>query len=492
MTAPVSEGDLILEKYRVERVLGQGGMGVVVAATHVELDQRVALKFLLPEALVHADIVERFAREAKAAARIQSQHVVRVIDTGRMPSGAPFMVMEYLEGDDLGALLEREQRLTTSVAADYLLQACEAIGEAHAAGIVHRDLKPSNLFLAKQRDRRQIIKVLDFGISKLDDKKAAPITQTATMLGSPHYMSPEQLVSSKSVDARSDIWALGVILYELVSGQRPFEADTMPEIVGKILQNAPIPLSTLVPGLSPEVERIVARCLANAPEKRYASVAELAAALRPLASDDASASASVARISRVLGGASLPPAAPTASITHAESVAATLRPRADTGAETLPERALPAGGATNVAPITAVAASMSAERPRDTSSRRNVIIGVVVALSVAGVLALRRDRVPGPEVAVRATSTPEATLSSPPPTPPSAVPEAGPVAIEAPAVTASAVPTSSAAPSASALGGGTTPTRRTKPTTATPATAAAPTQAPTQAPSKSPLQMGIK
>ncbi|MFO0670685.1 MAG: protein kinase [Polyangiaceae bacterium] len=488
MSAPVAEGDLILEKYRVERVLGQGGMGVVVAATHVDLDQKVALKFLLPEALAHADIVERFAREAKAAAKIQSQHVVRVIDTGRMPSGAPFMVMEYLEGEDLGALLERDHRLSTNVAADYLLQACEAIGEAHAAGIVHRDLKPSNLFLARQRDRRQMIKVLDFGISKLDDPKAAPITQTATMLGSPHYMSPEQLVSSKSVDARSDLWALGVILYELVSGHRPFEGDTMPEVVGKILQNAPAPLSSLVPGLSPEVERIVARCLTNTPDKRFASVAELAAALRPLATDAATASASVARISRVLGGASLPPSAAASSVSAAESVAPTMRPPTKVDAETLPEGAAPTARSPGAnPPITAVSASMSAERPRPESSRRGVVIGGVVALAVAGALVLRQPRTSTSEASPEATRdkpvvTTTVTASAAPPATPSAEPAASASTVS-PAVSATIAPSASAsAPVPTAT------SRRTKPTT--PQAATTTTASPT--PSKSPLQMGIK
>ena len=313
ISAPVAEGDIVLDKYRVERVLGQGGMGVVIAATHVELDQKVALKFLLPGALEHADLVERFAREAKAAAKIQSQHVVRVLDTGRMPSGAPFMVMEYLEGEDLAAILKRSGFLEPNVVADYLLQACEAVGEAHAAGIVHRDLKPSNLFLAKQRDRRSLVKVLDFGISKLVEPDAARLTQTTTAIGSPHYMSPEQLISSKHVDARSDIWSLGVILYELVSGSRPFGGDTMPEVVAQVLNNEPERLSALRADVSLDLELVVARCLATDTKDRYQNVAELAAALLPFATDPAMAAASVERITRVLGGASIPPPAPDAA-----------------------------------------------------------------------------------------------------------------------------------------------------------------------------------
>jgi tRNA A-37 threonylcarbamoyl transferase component Bud32 len=337
-SAPVAEGDIVLDKYRVERVLGQGGMGVVVAATHVDLDQKVALKFLLPSALEHADIVERFAREAKAAAKIQSQHVVRVLDTGRMPSGAPFMVMEYLEGEDLSAMLDEVGVIQPNVAADYLLQACEALGEAHAAGIVHRDLKPSNLFLAKQRDRRSIVKVLDFGISKLVEPGATPLTRTTTSMGSPHYMSPEQLLSSKHVDARSDIWSLGVVLYELIAGSRPFEGETMPEVVGQILNNEPARLSKLRADISLDLELVVTRCLATDVKDRYQSVAELAAALSPFATDEITAVASVERITRVLGGASIPPVAagsgkvvtidaPATGSAHADAEAgATVRP----------------------------------------------------------------------------------------------------------------------------------------------------------------------
>lgn len=311
-SAPVVEGDIVLDKYRVERVLGQGGMGVVIAATHVELDQKVALKFLLPTALEHAELVERFAREAKAAAKIQSQHVVRVLDTGRMPSGAPFMVMEYLEGEDLSAMLKRSGFLEPNVVADYLLQACEALGEAHAAGIVHRDLKPSNLFLAKQRDRRSLVKVLDFGISKLTEPDTAALTHTTVAMGSPHYMSPEQLISSKHVDPRSDIWSMGVIVYELLTGSRPFRGDTMPEIVAQVLNNEPERLSEVRADISLDLELVVARCLATDKKNRFQTVAELAAALRPFATDAAKADASVERIARVLGGVSIPPPAPVA------------------------------------------------------------------------------------------------------------------------------------------------------------------------------------
>ncbi len=515
MSAPVSEGDVVLDKYRVERVLGRGGMGIVVAATHVDLDQKVALKFLLPEALEHPDIVERFAREARAAARIQSQHVVRVIDTGRMPSGAPFMVMEYLEGEDLSDLLDRVGRLSLDVAVDYVLQALEAIGEAHAAGIVHRDLKPSNLFLAKQRDRRQIVKVLDFGISKLEDPKSAPITRTATMMGSPHYMSPEQLVSSKDVDARSDVWALGVILYELVSGMRPFDGESMPEVVGKILRNAPERLGELVPGVGLDFELVVARCLSNEPENRYASVAELASALRPFASNVASASLSAERIARVLGAASVPPAADPSSdrapivlvppsAPAGNEVAATVRPQARPQPETLPEAPeVDALAQTRgVAPSSSVRATdarSTAEVGRPASSSKRGVVALAVTFAcAAGVMAWKRSAPAEGARLVASTSAHTAEVSPSA----SAATTAAPVALPDPSGQPSAPATltvasasanaspprsASSSPSSSPLAPPSTPSRKAPTPTAAAAVSAAPTTT-----AKSPLQMGIK
>src|SRR5258706_970099 len=240
--APVREGEVLAGKYRIERVLGLGGMGIVVAARHVQLDQHVALKFLLPEALANKDVVQRFAREARAAAKIQSEHVARVIDVGTLDTGSPYMVMEYLEGSDLAHILQERGRLPFYEPVDYVLQACEAIAEAHAAGIVHRDLKPANLFLARRTNGRSIVKVLDFGISKVTkgSQDDLSLTKTTSLVGSPLYMSPEQMTSARLTDTRSDIWALGVILYELVSGHTPFTAESVTGIVAAILPNEPM------------------------------------------------------------------------------------------------------------------------------------------------------------------------------------------------------------------------------------------------------------
>src|SRR5689334_6553526 len=218
--SPVLPGQMLAGKYRVERILGTGGMGVVVAAKHVELNILVAIKFLLPHVLSNQTAVARFAREARAAVRIKSEHVARVSDVGTLESGAPYMVMEYLDGGDLSAWLKERGALPVEQAVEFVLQASEAIAEAHALGIVHRDLKPSNLFVTRRRDGSMTVKVLDVGISKTTSIDAAAMDMTATtaVMGSPLYMSPEQLQSSKDVDARSDIWSLGIILYELLAG----------------------------------------------------------------------------------------------------------------------------------------------------------------------------------------------------------------------------------------------------------------------------------
>lgn len=297
--APVNEGDILAGKFRIDKVLGEGGMGVVVAATNIALEQKVAIKFLLPEAAQNEDIRARFGREARAAAKIQSQHVAKVIDVGELDSGAPYMVMEFLEGCDLSNLLEKQTQISYQDAARYVLEACEAIAEAHQAGIVHRDLKPANLFLANQKGGRTSIKVLDFGISKMVGPESASLTKTSALMGSPYYMSPEQMTSAKHVDARADIWALGVILYELVTGAIPFGGDTMPEIVASILRNQPISISELRPEVPKGFVEVVERCLRTSPADRFSSVASLAGALEPFS--EGRAHGSVERISRVLG-----------------------------------------------------------------------------------------------------------------------------------------------------------------------------------------------
>lgn len=282
---PVQPGEILAEKYRVERVLGQGGMGVVVLAEHLDLRERVAIKFLLDTALDNVELAERFLREARAAVKIKSEHVVRVIDVGRLPTGSPYMVMEYLEGEDLSQRLVRG-RVPIEDAVDYVIQSCEAMHVAHRSGIVHRDLKPANLFLTQRPDGSALVKVLDFGISKVKSTDAAQLslTHTQAMMGSPLYMSPEQMRSSKDVSPAADIWSLGVILHELISGDVPFTGSTFPEVLVQVMSEPPPKLRTLCPEVPEGLEQVVLRCLEKHPADRFSSVAALAVALTPFAS----------------------------------------------------------------------------------------------------------------------------------------------------------------------------------------------------------------
>jgi len=282
-------GDVLAGKYRVESILGAGGMGVVVLVEHIELGQRMAIKLMTPGVSHDSQAIARFLREARAAAGIQSEHVVRIFDVGTLETGAPFMVMELLRGEDLGQLLTNIGTLPIHEAVDYVLQACHAIAEAHAMGIVHRDLKPSNLFLTRRSDGSALIKVLDFGISKVisadkDGLLSANLTATSAVMGSPLYMSPEQVRNAKQVDARADIWSLGVILHELLTGGPAFQADTLPGICAAIIADDPPLLRSVRDDASAELEMIIIRCLEKSVTRRFQTIRELTTALRSFGS----------------------------------------------------------------------------------------------------------------------------------------------------------------------------------------------------------------
>jgi serine/threonine protein kinase len=299
-------GQVLAGKYRIEGVIGAGGMGIVVAATHLHLDERVAIKLLLPDVAQNPDTVARFMREGRAAAKIRSEHVARVFDVGMLESGNPYLVMEFLQGADLSAVIQRGP-LPVAVAVDYVLQASEAIAEAHANGIVHRDLKPSNLFLTRNPDGTDCVKVLDFGISKIvtpNDLPELRMTSTSTVMGSPLYMAPEQMRSTRAVDARADIWSLGTILYELLAGRPPFQAGSLTELCLMIAEDPPAPLHVPRPDVPPRIEEAIRRCLEKAPSRRYINLGQLAEAIAPCGSPLARASAT--RIARVIEGASVP------------------------------------------------------------------------------------------------------------------------------------------------------------------------------------------
>jgi len=284
--SPVAPGDVLAGKYRVDRILGAGGMGLVVAATHLTIHQRVALKFLRPDAARMPETKERFLREAQAAVRLKSEHVAKVLDVGTLEDGSPYMVMEYLEGATLGDVVRNHGPLPVADAVSHVVQACEAVAEAHAAGIVHRDIKPDNLFLTKSVHGRHLVKVLDFGIAKtLGVDLHLSLTRTATIVGSPLYMPPEQLRSAKHVDVRADIWALGAVLFELVAGRPPFVAESFSELCLKVATDPTPTPSSVRADVPASLDAVVLRCLEKDPSKRFQNVGELADALQAFASE---------------------------------------------------------------------------------------------------------------------------------------------------------------------------------------------------------------
>jgi len=287
---PVTIGRVFADRYRVDGLLGNGGMGVVFAATHLQLETRVAIKLLRPEVSGTRTASARLLREARATARIKSENVARILDTGALDGVGLYIVMEYLEGADLAALMQKPPGWSPSEVVALLLQACEGVRAAHELGIIHRDLKPSNLFVTRNPSGAPHVKVLDFGLSKLvDPKTGSPIVTRAgnqltspdSRIGSPVYMSPEQLTDPRAVDIRTDIWSLGVILFEMLTGHAPFEAKTLPELCRLILHEKPRSVRELRPDLSPGLGSIIERCLQRLPNDRYASVGGLMKDLAP-------------------------------------------------------------------------------------------------------------------------------------------------------------------------------------------------------------------
>ncbi len=299
---PVQVGDVLAGKYRVERWIAAGGMGAVVAARHVELGELRAIKLMLAELCREPSVVRRFMQEARATVRLRSEHAVKIHDVGRLPRGEPYMVMEYLDGEDLRTVLDRRGRLPVERAVDYVLQALEAVAEAHAAGIVHRDLKPANLFLTRSADGLPCIKVLDFGISKLtgtlDVTPDLEVTTSGVFWGSPQYMSPEQMRTARRVDTRADIWSVGVVLYRMLTGKLPFAGKSLADICTQVITAKPRPPAAVRAEIPDGLDAVLLRCLEKDPEARVQTVVELAAALVPFG--DEGSPQSVARIGRVV------------------------------------------------------------------------------------------------------------------------------------------------------------------------------------------------
>lgn len=448
-------GAVLAGKYRVERVLGTGGMGVVVEAHHLQLEEKVALKFLLPRHAQRPEAVARFDREARVGVRIKSEHVARVTDVGHLQTGAPYLVMEYLEGEDLASRLERLGPMPVEQAVEFVLQACEAIAEAHALGIVHRDLKPANLFCVSRADGMPSIKVLDFGVCKASRsaRRDTGLTRNGAIVGSPAYMAPEQMESSDTVDGRADLWALGVTLYELVSGHLPFTGGSLLEVATKIESTSPPSLEMLCPDLPPGFAYVVERCLEKDRERRFQCAAELSIALRDYG--PAHAKASVERVVRTMhvagiSQARLPPSG-LFKLAHVDTVRPPPMPPVAVDPESLTEK----------------------------TKRRSALplVGVaVLVVAVAGAGLLGKGRVAhGPDVAPRPAARVVTSAAADVPAGPSATPSE-PVAVQAPVVVVPVTPQAPArAPSIAVVKAG--PQAGSSPsaavTTATPALVAA-------------------
>jgi eukaryotic-like serine/threonine-protein kinase len=387
----VDPGAILGGRYRVGRALGKGGMATVVEAEHLQLGTKVAVKLLRDELASDPAIVERFLREARAAAALRGDRICRVLDFGT-EGQTPYIVLELLEGRDLASVLDDCDALDVPLAASYVLQACEAVAELHSQDMVHRDLKPGNLFVVQRLDGSPLIKILDFGIAKATTVDFN-LTSTASVMGSPAYMSPEQLRSSKNVDARSDIWSLGVVLFELVSGTKPFDADNVIELALSITNDEPLPLPRAVPT---GFIHVIWKCLEKDPAARYQTVGELAAALQPFAGSQDNLAASVTRVLSA--------------------------PRSSARPNPFKETTL--GSASGVVVGT---------------SARPLWIAIPVVLVIGGVLGVlmlwggepEKTVSPPPAPAVPAASTPQPPQSQPPQLPPAQVPPDAPAAVDA-------------------------------------------------------------
>jgi eukaryotic-like serine/threonine-protein kinase len=456
----------VVDKYTIVRILGRGGMGAVYEARHWKLARRVAIKFLLPDFAANREVLRRFENEAKAAGGLEHPNLAAVTDFGRADDGSPYLVMEFLEGEDCAKLLSRQGSLAASRAANIVVQACRGLAVAHKATIVHRDLKPENLFVTDAGDGSDLIKVLDFGIAKLKVADAGVATGTGATFGTAYYMSPEQARGAGEVDPRTDVWSMGVVLYEMLSGRKPFLGEQFLEVIHQILSFEPPPLATLRPDLPPKLIAAVESAMKKDLRERLPSVVALAEALAPFvgargaAESPRSAAAFEATLATPgthvgVGGPSL---SPPASVVAGASVVAV-------------ESGVPATSATTSRGSLKVALTVGA-------------VVILVAAIVLGVVRRPAEKTPAVGVAPPPASPATTARTAPTPTPPPAPP---PLAQPSP----SAAPARNPVPPAVSSGGVRTVSehsrhssnRHAAPTAPVPApTAPTPTTAPNPAP----------
>lgn len=446
VSAPVSSdrgiqvGDVIADKYRVESIIGRGGMGVVVAAEHLQLKETVALKFLLSGGEDEKEFRQRFLREAQVSAKLRGEHVVRLMDFGAPEGAPPYIVMERLQGTDLRETLNHFGKIPIDIALDYIAQACEGVAEAHALGVVHRDLKPSNLFVTKRLDGSDLVKILDFGVSKARASQDVDeeLTSAGSVLGSPRYMSPEQLRNSVDVDARSDVWSLGAILYEIICGRPPFKAESTAALCAKILgEEPPAAVRSYRPEVSVAVENAVLRCLARDPNKRTPDVASLVGELAD-ATDHPWLRSAAARVAAVLERRSLRADTGTGSFPGFGS-----GPRSTLGLSAPSSGKMQTPGPRASSPSVASTVIAAQQEKSSESSRRSPLVLVAMAgILVAGILGIAlvtREKPAAPaEAPAKAADSAPVSMS--------AVPTAVPVAPKPAESTAAPKTSASAAP----------------------------------------------
>ena len=464
----LAPGTVLLGKYRIDELIGSGGMGNVVRASHLSLHQPVAIKILLPELAQSESTKQRFLREAQATVKLKSEHSARVMDVGTTPEGLPFMVMEYLDGNDLNQILRHHGPQVPSIVVDLMLQACEGIAEAHALGIVHRDIKPSNFFITRRPDGSMLLKILDFGISKTP-VDFGELTGTQTVIGTPSYMAPEQMKNGRSADPRSDIWSMGVVMYQLIAGRPPFSGESYAELVLKVGLEPPMPLQVPLPNGLVEV---IMRCLEKDPRGRHQNVGEMARMLAPYATDPISAAQSANRAMRILQQRGAQLGMQGAPLTFNGGLAAPM-----SGATAAP-RSWPASQGTSLSQ------GVGQVTPRAGTNRGLVVAGVVALCVLAGVGGYAVSQVSKPSGRAD-NGRNEPHVQAPPPTP------AAP-ATAAPANVAATAPATAPAAPANVAASATAPATvapanvaasATAPATVAPANVAASATAPTAAPS---------
>jgi len=415
----VGPGRILGGKYRVEKIIGSGGMGIVVAARHITMNHLVAIKILnLDGESDREESISRFLREARAAARIDSDHVVRVMDVSALEDFTPYMVMELMEGDDFRKILHKRGQLPIAEAVGYVLEACEGLSEAHASGVVHRDLKPSNLFLANKPNGTKVVKVLDFGISKVSPRAGeVALTTTNSLMGSPIYMAPEQMRSTRSVDSRADVWSLGLILYELLAGETAFGGETVPEICVAVMSGEPEPISRHRDDVPQELQAVLLKCMAKDRNERYPTMAALARDLVRFADGGARVHADRAR------------AALTAARPGLETEPVGVASRSTEGAGT---RAVPPASTRDPETLK----SWSAAHKRAKDSKRAVWIALAV---IGGALAV----IVGVKVATAPSGDTRTIVAAPAPTAPASAtiaPQPPPTANDLPSVPIDSLP----------------------------------------------------